>query len=519
MKFKIDNLELEVDAPISIYHAAQKLGIEIPIMCYKPGLQHFTSCMICMVKDKTSGRMLPACSAQVADGMDIETINDEIRGFRKSTLELLLSDHVGDCEAPCQRLCTVHLEVPKMIRDIMAGRMDAAIASVREEMAIPSILERYCNASCEKGCRRAKHDEGLSIRELTRYVADWDLRREQPFIPTGKPPTGKRVAVIGAGATGLSAAYFLALAGHDCVLFEKSGRIGGRVHSEFRKELIEDWVFEGEMRVLRELGVDFQFNHAITTAEELAMLRKGFDAIVLAPGAVGKNEIEALGISVGATGIKVNATTNMTELKGVFAGGSVIKAKQPLAKSVLSGKTIAALITQYLTGKPLVGLPDMYNHNMGRLLDGELEAFVSGASSIARLKPERLEFIGFTEEEAKTEGTRCMHCDCRKNHDCKLRIYSDEYKAEQAAFKGEERAKHVHIDQNAGALYEPEKCIKCGLCVRISDAHRERYGFTFVGRGFDVRAGIALNKTLKEGLERVADEVVAACPTGALAKD
>jgi len=426
--------------------------------------------------------------------MDIETLNDEIRGFRKATLELLLSDHVGDCEAPCQRLCTVHLEVPKMIRDIMAGRMDEAIAGVREEMAIPSILERYCNAPCEKGCRRAKHDEGLSIRELTRYVADWDLRRERPHIPKKKPPTGKRVAVIGAGATGLSTAQFLAMDGHCVEVFEKAPRVGGRIRTEFRADLIEEWVFDGEVRVLRELGVAIHLNAEIS---DIKQLPRDFDAIVLATGDGG---IKAAG-------------------PGIFVGGSVTKGKQPLAKSVLAGKTMAASVTQYLAGKPQVGLPDMYNHNMGRLLDGELEIFVSGASPIARLKPDHLEFVGFTDDEAKTEGTRCMHCDCRKNHDCKLRIYSDEYKAEQGAFKGEERNKHVHIDQNAGALYQPEKCIKCGLCVRISEKERERFGFTFVGRGFDVRPGIALNKTLKEGLEKVADEVVAACPTGALAKD
>ena len=494
MKLKIDNRELELDAPISIFHAAQKLGIEIPVMCYKPGLPHFTSCMICMVKDKASGRMLPACSAPCAEGMDIETLNDEIRGFRKATLELLLSDHVGDCEAPCQRLCTVHLEVPKMIRAIMAGRLDEAIASIREEMAIPSILERYCNAPCEKGCRRAKHDEGLSIRELTRYVADWDLRRKTPFIPKKNQPTGKRVAIVGAGGTGLSAAYFLAIAGHDVELFEKLPRAGGRIRTEFRAELIDEWIFEGELNVLRQLGVKFHFESEIATINTLF---SNFDAVIVATGDGG---IKAQG-------------------PGVFTGGSITKGKQPLAKSVLAGKTMAALATQYLAGQPQVGLPDMYNHNMGRLLDGELEIFVRGASPIPRLKPDRLEFIGFTDEQAKSEGTRCLHCDCRKNHDCKLRAYSDEYKAEQGAFKGEERNKHVHIDQNAGALYEPEKCIKCGLCVRISDAHRERFGFTFIGRGFDVRPGIALNKTLKQGLEKVAEEVVASCPTGALAKD
>jgi ferredoxin len=497
MKLKIDQREIELEKPISIFHAAQQLGIEIPVMCYKPGVQHFTSCMVCMVKDKTSGKLLPACSAPVADGMDIETLNDEIRGFRKATLELLLSDHVGDCEAPCQRLCTVHLEIPRMIRDILAGNMEAAIATVREEMAIPSILERYCNAPCEKGCRRSKHDEALSIRELTRFVADWDLRREHPYLPKKQPTTGKRIAVIGTGATGLAAAHYAAVAGHTCVVFEKSARAGGRIHSEFKAELLQDWVIDGELRVLRGLGIEFRFNAEVKALTELA----GFDAIIVAAGA-------------GAfAGLKENPAT------GIFTGGSIIKAKQPLAKSVLAGKTMACLATQFLAGQPLTGLPDVYNHTMGRLLDGELDVFLAHANGIPRLKPPKLNFLGFTKDEAQTEGTRCLHCDCRKNRDCQLRRYSNEYNAEQGAFKGEERARHVHIDQNAGAFYEPEKCIKCGLCVRICDTQRERFGFTFVGRGFNVKPGIALNKTLSEGLTTVAAEVVAACPTGALSSD
>ncbi len=518
MKLKIDNRELEVENPISIYHAAEKLGIEIPIMCYRPGQQHITSCMICMVKDKTSGRMLPACSAPVAEGMDIETLNDEIRGVRKATLELLLSDHVGDCEAPCQRLCTVHLEIPRMIRAIIAGDLESAIAMVREEMAIPSILERYCNAPCEKGCRRSKHDEGLSIRELTRFVSDWDLRRSEPYLPPRKALTGKRIAIIGAGPTGLSAAYFAALAGHACTVFEKESQIGGRIHSEFKKELLQDWVIAGEMRLLEKLGVEFRLNEGISSAPQFSSLRESFDAISYAPGACDKFVHETLGMPLGPGGIKIDPATNMTSCPAVFAGGSVVKAKQPLAKSILTGKNIAACATQYLAGRPMTGLAEMYNHTMGRLLDGELEVFLRHASPVARLKPDSLEFRGFLSEEAAQEATRCLHCDCRKNHDCKLRRYSDEYQAEQGAFKGEERAMHVHIDQNAGALYEPEKCIKCGLCVRISERHKERFGFTFVGRGFSVRPGIALNKTLSEGLEVVASEVVEACPTGALAK-
>jgi ferredoxin len=515
-RLKIDNRELEIDSEMSIVQAAQKLGIEIPVMCYKEGYEHFTSCMICMVKDKTSGKTLPACSARAVDGMEIETLNDEIRGFRKATLELLLSDHLGDCEAPCQRLCTVHHEVPKMIREIMGNQMEHAIATVRRDMAIPAILERYCNAPCEKGCRRAKHDEALSIRELTRFVADWDLQREQPYIPPRKPETGKRVAVIGAGATGLAAAHHLAIEGHAVTVFEKKDRIGGRIETEFKKELLHDWVMAGELRVLRELGIEFQMSTEIGAAISLEQIRQEFSAIIFAGGAGDSAALQLIGLPVTAKGVKVNSATSMTDLPGVFAGGSVLKSGQPLVKSVAAGKSMACLATQFLAGKPMTGLPDMYNHNMGRLLDGELEIFVTGASPIPRLKPDGLELDGYNPPDAQTECTRCLHCDCRKNQDCKLRQYSDEYGAEQSGFKGEERAPYVHINQNAGAVYEPGKCIKCGLCVRVTKKEGEQFGFTFIGRGFDVKPGVSLNKTLAEGLEKVAEKVVEACPTGAL---
>ena len=172
MKLTIDNKEIECEEGISLMEAARRIGIEVPALCYREGYDHFTSCMMCMVKDKKSGKTLPACSARAADGMEIETQSADIRAFRKSTLELLLSDHLGDCEAPCQRLCGVHNEVPQIIRDIKAGEMNAAVAHLRSDMALPGVLERFCHAPCEKGCRRGLVDESVSIRALMRHAAE-----------------------------------------------------------------------------------------------------------------------------------------------------------------------------------------------------------------------------------------------------------------------------------------------------------------------------------------------------------
>ena len=183
----------------------------------------------------------------------------------------------------------------------------------------------------------------------------------------------------------------------------------------------------------------------------------------------------------------------------------------------MAAKQTAECVGQFVNGETITGIVEMYNHTMGRLLEGEIDSFVGGADPRPRVTPENLEVEGYDLADAKLEGGRCMHCDCRASHNCLLRIYSDDYGAKQNAFKGEERATYSHVNQNAGAVYESGKCIKCGLCVQVTQKEHEQFGFTFVGRGFDVKAGVSLDKTLSEGLEKVADEVVEACPTGALA--
>jgi NADPH-dependent glutamate synthase beta subunit-like oxidoreductase len=517
VKLTIDHQELQFEGDLSLLEAARRPGIDIPALCYRDGYDYFTSCMMCTVKDKKSGRTLPACSARAADGMEIETQSDDLHAFRKSTLELLLSEHVGDCEAPCQRLCGVHNEVPQIIRDIQAGQMETAIAHLRRDMALPGVLERLCHAPCEKGCRRGLVDESVSIRALMRHAADWDLKNEQPHVPPCAPASGKRVAIIGAGMTGLSTAYYLALLGHASVVFERQPRVLHRRRAGDRHDVVPDWVVDGELRLLNRLGVEVRTGVKIGSDFSLEEIRGQFSAVVVACGAVSVEELNLLGVPGTAKGAIVDADTSQTKIAGVFAGGSAVKRDLPILKSVQQAKVLAACISQVLNEKEMVGIVEMYNHMMGRLQPGELKEFARHASPIPRVRSADEGHVAYSHEAAVRETGRCLHCDCRANHDCKLRTYSDQYGAVQSAYKGEERATYAQVNRDTGVLYEPGKCVKCGLCVRVTKKDGERFGFTFVGRGFEVKAAVSLGKSLEEGLQKTAEKVVEACPTGALA--
>ena len=125
--------------------------------------------------------------------------------------------------------------------------------------------------------------------------------------------------------------------------------------------------------------------------------------------------------------------------------------------------------------------------------------------------------VGLTPTEGVFQAARCLHCDCRGQRSCKLRKYAAIYQAHPAALSGPSGGRSMQDARHAEIVYEPGKCIDCGLCIQIAAAAGERLGLTFVGRGFDVRVAVPLDRSLAEALTRAAAECVAACPTAALA--
>jgi len=112
VKLKIDNKDIEVPAGTTVLNAAESVGIHIPSMCYLDGCSNHPTCMVCMVKDIKSGKMMPSCATKVVEGMELASEDVEVFDARKEAVELLLSDHVGDCEAPCRVACPAFMDIP-----------------------------------------------------------------------------------------------------------------------------------------------------------------------------------------------------------------------------------------------------------------------------------------------------------------------------------------------------------------------------------------------------------------------
>ncbi len=515
-KLRIDRRDVEVPPGATLLDAARKLNIDVPTLCHLDGHPANTSCLVCMVKVSESGKLLPACDTLAEDGMQIESETGEVHAARRQALELLLSDHLGDCLAPCWFGCPANMDIPLMLRQIADRDFAAALATVKHDIALPAVLGRICPAPCEKVCRRAQADGAVAICLLKRFVADVDLAAPEPYAPGCASPSGKRVAVVGAGPTGLSAAYYLARQGHACTLFDENATPGGRLLQETSEDELPRDVLQAEVRTILQLNVRWRPKTRVATKPGPADLSREFDAIVLAFGAQAADQAEAWGVKSAGRGIHVERHTYATGVEGLFAAGGAVRGKCMVIRSAADGKEAAATIDRYLRGEPLGGALRPFNVRMGRLQPDEINVFLANANRVGRGTPGNGVEAGFTPEEAASQAERCLHCDCRALPDCRLRLHAASYKADPKRYGAADR--HFVQDwTHEKVVYEPGKCIACGLCIGITEAAGEPVGLAFQGRGFDVRVAVPMTGTLADALTKTAAQCVAACPTAALA--
>ncbi|NQV02241.1 MAG: (2Fe-2S)-binding protein [Bacteroidia bacterium] len=516
MQITIDHIAIEVEEGMTVMQAAALKGIRIPSLCYLPGHSNHPSCMICLVKDLDKGVMFPSCAMPVTEGMNLLASSEEVKEARKEALELLLSDHVGDCEAPCRLSCPAFMNIPLMNRLISANKVEEALRVVREEIALPLVLGYICPAPCENACRRKKIDDPVSICLLKRYTAqDETIRKTGLDFPIHK--SGKRVAVIGTGPAGLAAAFYILQMGHACVLFDKNEQAGGALRYSVPDDLLPKEMLDADIESIRTLGGKFKLNYPVTRETWEIEILPGFDAVILATGFQEEHPADNFGLPLLGNGAIIHKKNFASGKPGVFGCGSIITEQLLSVRSVAQGQKAALKADGFLNGNTDLRRRPLFNSVIGPLKEEEKKEYMQEASSVVRTDPGIGYLDGFTREEAIREAQRCMHCDCRKPVSCKLRIYADEYGANRRRFAASERKQLSRNLQHELVVYEPEKCIRCGLCVEISEKEGEALGLAYIGRGFDVRITVPFGKSMKEGLEKAAKACVEGCPTGALA--
>ena len=186
---------------------------------------------------------------------------------------------------PCKEACPAHIDVPAYLRLVAAGKRDEANAVIRERVPFPGVLGRVCIHPCEEACRRGEVNEPISICALKRYAADGDggLWKKNTRVGTD---TGKKVAVVGAGPAGLSAAFYLRKQGHGVTVFDARTKAGGMMRYGIPKYRLPEDLMDREVGEIFQLGVEFKANHTLGKDFTLEELKEdGFEAVFLAPGA------------------------------------------------------------------------------------------------------------------------------------------------------------------------------------------------------------------------------------------
>ena len=295
IKLFLDGTEVEAAAGTSILDAARHNGVDIPTLCHDPRLEPYAACRICLVEVEGARGPVPACANRVSEGMKIQTNNDNLATLRRVCLELLASDHYGDCVAPCKLACPAGIDIQGQIALIADGQYKEALKLIKESNPLPSVCGRVCPRFCEQNCRRNLVDEPVAINALKRFVADYDMT-DGPFMPDVKPSTGHKVAVIGGGPAGLTTAHYLALEGHSVTIFEASPHLGGMLRYGIPEYRLPKADLDKEIATITGLCDAVYLNTAFGKDFNIDSLKKdGFGAIFMALGAQASSKMRVEG--------------------------------------------------------------------------------------------------------------------------------------------------------------------------------------------------------------------------------
>ncbi|NWG14113.1 MAG: FAD-dependent oxidoreductase [Acidobacteria bacterium] len=219
----------------------------------------------------------------------------------------------GVCEelalSPCENSCPLHMNIPRYLQLLKEDRLEEAFESVFMDNPLPASTGRVCQHPCENRCRRAGIDEAINMRDVHRFIADAVFESDRFEAMADRiashrlAPTGRKIAIVGAGPAGLTCAFYLSLLGHDCTLYDPNEKPGGMLRYALPEYRLPESTLDKEWEIIRRTGVRFVGNTRVGTDVGLDELENQYDAVFIASGTWRESWVDMAG----------------NDLKGVFS--------------------------------------------------------------------------------------------------------------------------------------------------------------------------------------------------------
>ncbi len=380
-------------------------------------------------------------------------------------LRALEQQCIQECAPPCTAACPIHVDVRAVLLEFARGEDDAALRALRKTLPFPGIIGRICEQPCRPVCKRGEAGDAIAIAAIERACVDYALVTAEK--PSRIPRRSERVAVVGGGLCGMTAAHDLARKGYAVTLFEALQPAGGRLWSMPEGRLPRPVIVD-DLRVVEALGVDIRLNAPVCSNPSagsdgirpaLDALRDDHDAVFIAVGVRGAG---TFGLATGPDGyVAVDPVTYGSDRDGVFAGGSMLRPPEEYAaiRSISDGRRAAISIDRYLQRVSMTASRDGEGSAASCLYtrtdDVEPLEVVRGAAVDGT----------YTHAEAQREAQRCLQCECME---CvKVCEYLEHY--------GRYPRKAVREIYNnlsivKGSRYANQMinaCSLCGLCAEV----------------------------------------------------
>lgn len=358
----------------------------------------------------------------------------------------------------CQAACPIHVDIRGMIGAVCAQDFSTAFSIYNRTVPFPGIISRICDHPCLKECKRQEAGSAIEIRLLEQAVAEYGGRSRRKIKKL--PAKNKRVAVVGAGLSGLTAAFDLALKGYEVALFEAGECLGGRLRG-LVDGLLSQEILLADVQAVGDAGVKVQLRTEVGKAGiSLNSLCDGFDAVYVGVGPE-RMANAAMGLELNGSGcIRVDSGTLAASIDKVFAGGGLRCPDGPYSpiQSVADGRSAAISIDRFLQGASLSAgreTEQTFTTKLYTSMEGHMPAYA------VRPRSQNLYSI----EEAVAEARRCIQCECLE---C---VKKCEYLAHYGAYP-KRYVREIHNNDSIvmGMRYANKminSCSLCGLCEVI----------------------------------------------------